>query len=90
MRAYANGTPIHKMFEERKVRTHWDKEQEKWYFSIIDVIEVLSGTERPRKYWNDLKSKLIKEGSQLSEKNGQLKMSADDGKMRLTDVADTE
>lgn len=79
-----------KIFEEKKVRTVWDTEQEKWYISIIDVIEVLTGSNRPRKYWNDLKSKLLKEGSELSEKIGQLKMSADDGKMRLTDVADTE
>jgi len=79
-----------KIFEEKKVRTVWDAEQEKWYISIIDVIEVLTGSNRPRKYWNDLKSKLLKEGSELSEKIGQLKMSADDGKMRLTDVADIE
>ena len=79
-----------KIFEEKKVRTVWDNEQEKWYFSIIDVIEVLTDTDRPRKYWSDLKSKLVKEGSELSEKIGQLKMKAGDGKMRITDVADTE
>ena len=79
-----------KLFEDKRVRVLWDGEQEKWYFSIIDVIEVLTGTDRPRKYWNDLKSKLISEGSQLSEKIGQLKMKAGDGKMRMTDVADTE
>lgn len=79
-----------KLFESRKVRTHWDGEEEKWYFSIIDVIEALTGTDRPRKYWSDLKAKLIKEGSQLSENIGQLKMPAEDGKMRITDVADTE
>lgn len=79
-----------KLFEDKKVRTSWDEQEEKWYFSIIDVIQVLTQTERPRKYWNDLKSKLEKEGSQLSEKIGQLKMIAEDGKMRLTDVADTE
>jgi len=79
-----------KLFNDRKIRTHWDEEQEKWYFSIVDVIEVLAENERPRKYWSDLKSKLKKEGSELSEKIGQLKMSAEDGKMRLTDVADTE
>ena len=61
-----------KIFEEKKVRSLWDEEQEKWYFSIIDVIEVLTDTDRPRKYWSDLKSKLIKEGSELSEKIGQL------------------
>ncbi len=72
------------------MRTHWDEEKEIWYISITDVIEVLTATDRPRKYWSDLKAKLKKEGSQLSEKIGQLKMLAPDGKMRLTDVADTE
>ena len=57
------------LFEERKVRTLWDDEQELWYFSIIDVIEILTDTDRPRKYWNDLKKKLQIEGSELSEKN---------------------
>jgi BRO family, N-terminal domain len=79
-----------KLFESKKVRTQWDEEKELWYFSIIDVIEALTGTDRPRKYWSDLKAKLTKEGSQLSENIGQLKMAAEDGKMRLTDVADTE
>lgn len=79
-----------KLFEDKRVRVLWDEEQEKWFFSIIDIIEVLTGTDRPRKYWSDLKSKLNSEGSQLSEKIGQLKMKAEDGKMRLTDVADTE
>lgn len=78
------------LFEDKKVRTAWDAEQEKWYVSIIDVIEVLTDSDRPRKYWSDLKSKLIKEGSEVSDKIGQLKMQAPDGKMRLTDVADTE
>ena len=78
------------LFENKKVRTTWDAEQEKWYISIIDVIEVLTDSDRPRKYWSDLKSKLIKEGSEVSDKIGQLKMQAPDGKMRLTDVADTE
>ena len=78
------------IFESKKVRTIWDDEQEKWYFSIVDVIEVLTNNDRPRKYWSDLKSKLKKEGSELSEKIRQLKMIATDGKMRITDVADTE
>ena len=78
------------IFDEKKVRTYWDKNKELWYISIIDVIEVLTGTDRPRKYWNDLKSKLKKEGSELSEKIGQLKMASSDGKSYLTDVADTE
>jgi hypothetical protein len=79
-----------KIFEERKVRTAWDVQQEKWYFSIIDVIEILTGTDRPRKYWSDLKAKLRKEGSQLSAKIGQLKLLSSDGKAYKTDVADTE
>jgi hypothetical protein len=79
-----------KLFEEKKVRTHWDAAAEQWYFSVIDVIEILTGSDRPRKYWNDLKKKLKTEGSELSEKIGQLKMAAADGKMYATDVADTE
>jgi len=79
-----------KLFEDKKVRTIWDENQEKWFVSIVDVIEILTGTDRPRKYWSDLKSKLKKEGSQLSEKIGQLKMKSEDGKNYLTDVADTE
>ncbi len=79
-----------KIFENKKVRTLWDGEQEKWYFSVIDVVEVLTNSDRPRKYWNDLKTKLQKEGSELSDKIGQLKLPAEDGKLRLTDVADTE
>ena len=79
-----------KLFEEKQVRTIWDADQEKWFVSIIDVIQVLTNTDRPRKYWSDLKAKLKKEGSQLSEKIGQLKLVSEDGKMRLTDVADTE
>ncbi|HEX9514487.1 MAG TPA: Bro-N domain-containing protein [Puia sp.] len=79
-----------KLFESHKIRSHWDTEQEKWYFSIIDVIEILTDSSRPRKYWNDLKSKLLEEGSQLSANIGQLKMQSADGKFYLTDVADTE
>ncbi|RLD75328.1 MAG: hypothetical protein DRJ10_15465 [Bacteroidetes bacterium] len=79
-----------KLFQDQRVRVHWDKEQEKWYFSIIDVIEVLTDSPRPRKYWNALKTKLKDEGSELSHKLGQLKMQATDGKLRMTDVADTE
>ena len=79
-----------KLFEQKKVRTHWDEKEEKWYFSVIDVIEILSGSPRPRKYWNALKTKLQQEGSELSHKLGQLKMEAEDGKLRMTDVADTE
>lgn len=79
-----------KLFESKKVRTHWDAEKEQWYFSIVDVIEVLTETDRPRKYWSDLKARLKKEGSELSAKIGQLKMESEDGKMYKTDVADTE
>ena len=78
------------LFEDKKVRTIWDPTVEKWYFSIIDAIEALTNSDRPRKYWSDLKVKLKKEGSELSDKIGQLKMQAPDGKMRLTDIADTE
>ena len=78
------------LFEDKKVRTIWDAEGEKWYISIIDVIEVLTNSDRPRKYWSDLKAKLKGEGSQLSEKIGQLKMQSGDGKFYKTDVAHTE
>ena len=78
------------LFESKKIRSQWDAAQEKWYFSIVDIIEVLTDSDRPRKYWADLKSKLSKEGSQLSEKIGQLKLLSDDGKKYATDVADTE
>ena len=78
------------IFEGMKIRRHWDDKQEKWYFSVVDVVEVLAQTSRPRKYWDDLKRKLNMEGSELSEKIGQLKMQSSDGKFYLTDVADTE
>ncbi len=80
-----------KLFESKKIRSVWNEETQKWYFSIIDVIEVLTESSRPRKYWNDLKKKLSNEGfAQLSEKIGQLKLEAEDGKKYLTDVADAE
>ena len=79
-----------KLFESQKIRSQWDAEKEKWYFSVVDIIEVLTESPRPRKYWNALKKKLEEEGSQLSQKLGQLKMQSEDGKMYLTDVADTE
>lgn len=78
------------IFEGKQIRRHWDGEKESWYFAIMDVIEILTGTDRPRKYWNDLKTKLKAEGSEVSEKIGQLKMPAADGKFYLTDAADTE
>lgn len=79
-----------KLFEQRKVRTHWDEKAQKWFFSIIDVIEILTGSPRPRKYWNALKTKLQQEGSELSHNLGQLKMQSADGKFYKTDVGDTE
>ncbi|HEV3326900.1 MAG TPA: hypothetical protein VG052_14900 [Puia sp.] len=77
-----------KLFESHKIRSHWDAEKEKWYFSVVDIIEVLTESPRPRKYWNALKKKLQEEGSQLSHILGQLKMEAEDGRLRITDVAD--
>ncbi len=79
-----------KLFESKKVRSHWDEEKETWYFSVIDVIEILTGSTIPKRYWSDLKKKLISEGSEVYEKIVRLKMEAEDGKMRETDVADTE
>jgi hypothetical protein len=79
-----------KLFDHKKIRSQWDADAEKWYFSVVDVIEVLTETNRPRKYWSDLKSKLNREGSQLSAKIGQLKMQSEDSKGYATDVADTE
>ena len=79
------------LFEDKRIRTAWDEEKEEWYFSIVDVCEVLSGTDNPRRYWSDLKRKLKSEGAvELYEKIVQLKMTAPDGKKRLTDMADTE
>lgn len=79
-----------KVFEEKKVRTVWDSDKEEWYFSIVDVIAVLTESPNPRKYWSVLKTRLKKEGSETATNCSQLKLPADDGKMRLTDVADTE
>ncbi len=78
------------LFEDKKVRTVWDEENEKWYISIIDVIEVLTESSVPKRYWSDLKKKLAKEGSQSYENIVQLKMKSADGKFYKTDVADTE
>ena len=79
------------LFEDKRIRSAWDPEKEEWYFSIVEVCEVLSGTDNPRRYWSDLKRKLKSEGSvELYEKIVQLKMTAPDGKKRLTDVANTE
>jgi DNA-damage-inducible protein D len=80
-----------RLFESKQVRSEWNENDQQWYFSIIDVIEILTESQRPRKYWSDLKSKLLKEGfDELSDKIGQLKMQALDGKKYLTDVADVK
>ena len=79
------------LFEDQKIRTAWDAEKEEWYFSIIDVISVLTDTANPRRYWSDLKRKLKIEGAvEVYEKIVQLKLLSPDGKKRLTDVASTE
>ncbi len=78
-----------KMFENKKVRSHWDAERETWFFSVIDIIEILTGSTIPKRYWADLKKKLTKEGSQLYEKIVQLKFEAADGKKYATDCLDT-
>ena len=79
-----------KLFQDQRVRVHWNEEREKWYFSIIDVIGVLTESYNPRKYWSVLKTRLKKEGSEVATDCSRLKLIALDGKMRLTDVADTE
>ena len=79
-----------KIFEEKKVRTVWDDVEEKWYFSIVDVCGVLTESPNPRNYWKVLKHRLVKEGNETVTNCNQLKLRAEDGKMRLTDVADTE
>jgi hypothetical protein len=78
------------IFEEKRIRRQWDGEKELWYFSVIDVIEVLTGSTIPRRYWSDLKIKFQKEGSKVYEEIVQLKMKASDNKYYLTDAADTE
>jgi len=79
-----------KIFNEKQIRTHWDEIQEKWYFSIVDVVGVLSETIDPQTYWRKVKQRLKEEGNQTVTNCHALKMIAADGKMRLTDVADTE
>ncbi len=78
------------LFNKKKIRRHWDKDRELWYFSVIDVVEVLTDSSVPKRYWSDLKIKLAEEGSEVYDKIVRLKMKASDGKMRLTDVGDTE
>lgn len=79
-----------KLFETRQVRSQWDEERQAWYFSIVDVVAVLTESPNPRKYWSVLKTRLRKEGSELATNCSQLKMQSSDGKNYLTDVADTE
>ncbi|WP_347718985.1 BRO family protein [uncultured Alloprevotella sp.] len=78
------------LFENRQIRSHWDAEQEKWFFSIVDVVAILTDSPNPRKYWSVLKTRLKKEGSELATNCSQLKMQSVDGKYYKTDVADTE
>ena len=78
------------LFQERKVRTVWDDQEEKWYFAIVDVVEVLTDSTNPQTYWRVLKNRLKKEGNETVTNCNALKLRAADGKMRLTDVADTE
>ena len=81
---------INKIFKDKTIRTIWNKEEEKYYVSVIDIITVLTNSSRPRKYWGDLKKKLSEEGSQLSDKIGQLKLKSSDGKYYKTDICDIE
>ena len=79
-----------KLFQDKRVRVQWNEEQEKWYFSIVDIVGILTESPNPRKYWSVLKTRLKKEGSEVATNCSRLKLLAIDGKMRLTDVADTE
>lgn len=79
-----------KLFNSKKVRVHWDDENEKWYFSIVDVVAILTESNNPQVYWRVLKKRLLEEGNQTVTNCNGLKMVAPDGKMRMTDVADTE
>ena len=89
--AEVNDNSSIQLFEDQKIRTAWDAEKEEWYFAIVDVISVLTGTANPRRYWSDLKRKLKAEGAnELYEKIVQLKMLSSDGKRYKTDVANTE
>ena len=79
-----------RFFDDKEVRAVWDEEKNKWWFSVVDVVQVLAQTDRPRKYWNDLKTKLKNGESEVSEKIGQLKLMSSDGKMRETDILDSD
>ena len=78
------------MFNDRRIRTVWDDKEEKWYFSVVDVIGALTDSVDPRNYWKVLKNRLLKEGNQTVTNCNQLKLLAADGRMRLTDIADQE
>ena len=86
----SNEISLIKMFENKNIRVQWNADEEKWYFSVVDIIEALTESPRPRKYWSDLKIRLKEEGSQLSDFIGQLKMQSTDGKYYMTDVMHTE
>ena len=75
------------LFENKRIRTAWDEEAQEWYFSVVDVIDVLTDSREPRRYWSDLKIKLKNEGNETYDNIVQLKMTAEDGKRRKTDVA---
>ncbi len=79
-----------KLFDDKTVRTIWNQDHEKWYFSIVDVIQILTESPNPRKYWSVLKTRLKKEGSEMATNCSQLKIPSVDGKYYKTDVADTE
>ncbi|NIJ51269.1 BRO-N domain-containing protein [Dyadobacter arcticus] len=79
-----------KLFNQQKIRSHWDQENEKWLFSIVDIVMVLTESSNPQVYWRVLKKRLAAEGNETVTNCNGLKMEAADGKMRLTDVADTE
>ena len=81
-----------KLFENHKIRTHWDEKQEKWHLSVVDIITVLTSSkyQKARNYWKVLKHRLLEEGNEMVTNCNQFKMNALDGKMRLTDVADIE
>src|SRR3989344_1316461 len=79
-----------RLFQDQKVRVLWDDDKEKWYFSIVDIVEVLTDSPNPRTYWSVLKTRLKAEGSQVATNCSQLKMQSSDGKSYFTDVGDTE
>ncbi len=79
-----------KLFEQKRIRSIWDEKKESWFYSVIDVVDALTESDNPRRYWSDLKRKIAAEGGEVYEKIVQLRLKAGDGKLRLTDVADTE